>query len=636
MLDVIRRNSQSWVVKVIFAAIILTFVFWGANSMTSDSAEVLAQVNGESIYRNDLMQELRVEIQNIQFTNPGMGQLDDEQVNMLAYQILSRMVSRTLMEQEAKNLGISVSDAELSAIVTAMPDFRDTTGRFSHDIYKDRLVNMGLKVAKFEEMVTSDILLNKLQSYITSSINVEPAEARRIFDFELQKRSVEYVTFPAADYLSKVNPEEAAVISYYSENKDSYTVPAKAKLEYLIFHMDVLADQSSISDEDISKYYEDRKTAFVQPAQYQVRHILVALPLTLDTAEGAVLDARKKADSVLAELKSGKKFAALAKQYSDDSNTKDKGGDLGWVVRGQLSPSLDLALEELKPGQVSEPIRTANGFHILELMAEKPESQQALAEVREDILAQLREDAFYANTGKVISAVEDKIISKESFASIAQEYSVTPQSTELAEIPKLAAAMGLAPDALAAVSSVPAGEMLSSPIDLGRGFMVVKVDAYKPSYVPDLDAVRAEIVVLLKEQGAIQLAAAAAEEVLKEAQADDGKLTRTAARKGKISQPVTRYLGLVDIGFSQEMTSALFTAQKGEWINRVFLVGDNAVMARITEVSGPSESEWTELAAEYTDGLNSVRKSEVFNIYLAQLQKDAKIDIKTERLLGGR
>lgn len=636
MLDVIRRNSQSWVVKVIFAAIILTFVFWGANSMTSDSAEVLAKVNGESIYRNDLMQELRVEIQNIQFTNPGMGQLDDEQVNMLAYQILSRMVSRTLMEQEAKKLGITVSDAELSAMVTAMPDFRDATGRFSHDIYKDRLSNMGLKVAKFEEMLSGDIMLNKLQSYITSSIKVEPAEARRIFDFELQKRTVEYVAFPAADYLSKVNPEEAAVISYYSENKDRYAVPAMAKLEYLVFGMDVLAAQSTISDEYIAKYYEERQTSFIEPAQYQVRHILISLPLTLDTAEEAVLEARKKADSVLAELKSGKKFAALAKQYSDDSNTKDKGGDLGWVARGQLAPSLDLALEELKPGEVSAPIRTANGFHILELMAEKAERQQPLADVRDDILAQLREDAGYANMGKVISSVEDKIIGKESFAAIAQEYNVISQSTELAEIPRLAAAMGLAPDALAAVSSVPAGEMLSSPIDLGRGFMVVKVDAYNPSYVPELDEVRAEMVALLKEQGAIQLASDAADSALKEALADGGKLPRAADRMAKTSQPVTRYLGLVDLGFSQDLTAALFTAQKGEWINRVILVGDNAVLARVTAVGSPSESEWAELSGEYTDGLNNIRKSEVFNIYLAQIQKDAKIDIKTERLLGSR
>lgn len=634
MLDVIRRNSQSWVVKLVFAAIIVTFVFFGANSMTSDSVEVMAKVNGESIYRNDVLQELRAEIANIQFTNPGLGQLDDEQLNGLALQILGRMVSRTLMAQQARSLGLSVSNAELSAMVTSMPDFQDATGRFNHDIYKDRLANMGFTVSRFEEMAETDLLIGKLQSYITSSVKVEPAEARRIFDFEFEKRVVDYVAFPVSDYLGSVNPDEAAIISYYSENKDLFTVPAKAQLEYLTFDMEALAAQSNISDEDVNKYYEERRASFTEPARYQVRHILVALPLTLDTADESVIEARKKADSIVAELKAGKNFAELARQYSDDANTKDNGGDIGWVERGQIDASLDLALASLQPGEFSEPIRTVNGFHVLQVVAAQPEREKPLDEVRGDIMAQLKEDAAYARMGETMSAVEDKIISQESFGAVAQEFGVTPKSTELAELPQIAAALGLTVDMLAGVPDVPAGQMLPMPIDLGRGFMVIKVNAYNPSYVPGLEDVRAQIVAALKAQGAIQLASEAASEALKETIANSGNLPASAAGKAKTSEPATRFLGMVELGFSQELTAALFTAPVGQWLDRVFLVGDNAVLARVSGTVAPTEAEWAEISGQYADGLNNIRKSEMFNVYLTQLQQNAKIDIKTDRILG--
>lgn len=634
MLDVIRRNSQSWVVKVIFAAIILTFVFWGANSVTSDSADVLAEVNGEAIYRNDLLRELRIEIQNIQVRNPGMGQLDDDQINALAFQLLSNMVQRKVMAQEAKKLGLGVSDREFSSVVTSMPDFQDSTGRFSNDIYKSRIAAIGMNVGQFEEALTGDLLVGKLQDYITGAVSMDSAEARRVFNFEMERRIVEYLPFPASDYLDDVRPTEAEIIAYYSENKEQYTVSAKAELEYLSFDMDVLSAQSTISDEDVQKYYDERKASFVEPASYKLRHILVALPLTLDTQEEAVVAARKKAEAILAELRSGKKFADVAKKSSDDAQTKNNGGDLGWVTRGQLAASIDLALEELKPGEMSEPIRSANGFHILNLVEAKPERTKSLAEVRNDVLAQLKEDAAYANMGKTLADVDDKIITGADFDALANEYKIRSKNSGLMELTALAPALGLEQGALAGVPDVPVGKMLPA-IDLQKGFMVVKVKAYQPAFIPELGVVKAQIVTAIKEREAIKLASDEAAATVKEILAGKyGLVPRKFTYKLKEAEPTTRFLGVMELNMDKEITEAVFTAPKGQWIDRVFMTGDSAVLLRVSEVSAPAEKEWAEVSTAYIDGLNNARKSELFNFYIGQLQKDSKIELKTDRIIG--
>lgn len=633
MLDVIRRNSQSWVVKVIFGAIILTFVFWGANTVTSGSADVLAEVNGEAIYRNDLMRELRVQIQNIQINNPELGNLDEEQINALGMQLLVNMVRRSLLAQEARKLGLSVSDEEFSRAVTSLPDFQDASERFSQEIYKERIAALGMKVGQFEDSLAVDLLVDKLRDYVTSAASVDAAEARRVFDFEMERRVIEYLTFPTADYRDSVQPEESAVIAYYSENKDSYAEPAKADVDYLVFDMDVLAAQSGIGDEEVKKYYEERQSSFVEPARYHLRHILVSLPLALDTTDESVVEARKKAEDILARLRSGEPFAELAALYSDDAGTKAGGGDLGWVERGRIAPSLDLALPDLQVGAFSEPIRTANGFHILELVEVQPERAQSLEEVRDGILAQLKEDAAYANMGKTMSDVEDKIITGADFAAISEEYGVRPRHGGPIDLAALAETLGVEASALAGLPETPAGRMLPV-IDTGRGFVLVRVNAYQPSFVPELEAVRARVVEALKDRESVKLASDAAAAAAKEIAASGGQLPATLAGKVKDSDPTTRFLGVLEVGFSPELAAAVFTAPQGQWLDRVFLVGDSAVLAKVKEVLPAEQRQWAEVSAAYTEGLNNARKGELFNVYLAQLQKNAEIEFLTDRIVG--
>lgn len=635
MLDVIRRNSQSWVVKAIFAAIILTFVFWGANTVTSSSADVLAEVNGQPIYRNDLMRELRVEIQDIQRNNPEIANLSNDELDALSFQILGQMLRRELMAQEATKLGIAVSDEEFTALVSSMPEFHDLTGRFSEAIYRDAIKTYGVQMGQFESMLATDMQVSKLQSYIAGAVHVDAAEARRVFDFELEQRTIDYLPFHAVDYRNAVKPDEAAIITYYSENKGLYAVPAKAELEYLAFDTELLSAQSKISDEDIKNYYEERKSSFAEPESFRVRHILISLPLSLSTTDEDVLAARKKAEAVLAEVrKEEKSFATLAQEYSDDAATKDNGGELGWVEKGQLDPSLELALSELPLAVASEPVRSFNGFHILQKVEGRAERAKALSEVRQDILSQLKEDAAFANLGKTMADVEDKIISKVGFGGLADEYGVSAKSTGVLELAQLADAIGVNPASLAGVPDVPAGEMLPSPIELGTGFVVVRVKSYKASYVPEMAEIKDKLIEAIKDRESIKLASDAAASAAKEIPQAGGKLPRALAGKVKTSMPTSRFLGVMELGVDKELTSALFNAADDQWLERVFLVGDSAVLARVARITPPAEKDWADVSATYTQGLRAARQNEVFNAYLTQLQKEAKIEIKTERIIS--
>lgn len=634
MLDVIRRNSQSWMVKVIFAAIILTFVFWGANSMNTNTADVLVEVNGESIYRNEILRELSLTLQNRRMTNPGEN-FSDEQLEMEARKILSAAVLRKLQIQEAARLGIGVSDIELTVAISAIPVFYDGNGRFSAQLYEERLALMQLTPVEYELAIEEGILQQKLWTYLTSGIFVSEPEARAIFNFDMERRDVEYMVFPATDYRARINPDEAAIIAYYGDHKALYTVPAMAELEYINFDIDTLAAKAVVDEEKLVAYYEERKDDFVEPASYQLSQILIEIPGSAESDEAGAMEARKKAEAVLAELKAGKSFADLAMAHSSDAASRNNGGSLGWVMADMLHPSLAYALGELKAGDFSEPVRSPSGFHILYVADVKERRQLSFEDMRGDILSELQVDAVYADMRDIMAGIEEKIARQEAFEALAAEYGVTPTSTGLAELAMLPDMMGIKPENLLTVPAAGEGNMLPTAIDAQNGFIVIKVKSYNDSYVKGLDEVRAGIIEDIRDAESVRLASDAAAAAIKEL-VPAGATSASLGGKIRKAEKVSRFDERFAFGMSHEVAPAIFTAPSGEWVQRVFLAGDNAVIVRVADVSMPSDADWNVVSGQYSAGLTDMRKNDLINSYVQSLQKNSKIEFKASRILERR
>jgi peptidyl-prolyl cis-trans isomerase D len=632
MLDIIRRNSQSWAVKLIFAVIIAVFVFWGANSINTDPEQVLAKVNGEAIPRNDLIRLVNLELQNIRQNTPDMPALNETERENLAARIFRSMIVRVLLRQEAQRLGVAVSDTELSAYVSSLPLFQDAAGKFDEGVYRRTLELMGMTPGIYEEMAAEDVLMEKMQSYIASASRIGAAEARRSFDFELERRKVEYLAFPHSAYTDAVLPGEAELITFYSENSSRWMTPARVSLEYVLFDPSTLADLTPVSEEEARSYHEAKKAAFTLPLSMHTRHILIRLPLALETTENEVREAREKAENVLKELRSGKKFEDLARRYSEDPQTSENGGDLGWSEKGQLDPAYEEAALALKPGEVSAPARTYNGFHLIQLVELKPERTRGFEEAKEEILNLLREDAAFENLAPTMSRVEDELIAGSSLEDIAAAYKLEVRKSGLLEPAALTAELKLPPAALDGIPGMQAGETMPSPIESSGGFMVIRLKEYIPSSVPDMESIKPQISAAFKENAAVGLALEEAEKTLRRIREAGGDVPAELAPK-LASGEASRFAGVIQIGRSEDLTGAIYLASNGEWLPQAYTVDGNAVLVRVKEALPADESSWDAVGAAYTEGLNNLRREILFSLFLARLQRQADIDIKSSYLL---
>ncbi|MDR2502815.1 MAG: SurA N-terminal domain-containing protein [Deltaproteobacteria bacterium] len=642
MLDIIRRHSQSWAVKIIFALIIIVFVFWGANTMNMDSAQAVADVNGEPIYREALARAFDQEMQRLQRDNPDFPVLGVWEKEALAGQILRKMIIGAMLRQEAAKLGLGVSDIELSAHVSSMPPFQDASGRFSETAYRSALAAAGLTPARYEEMAGEELLLAKFQDYIAAAVNVGTAEARRMFDFETQRREVEYLPFVHANYLKGIKPSEAELISFYTENSGRWREPAKAEVEYLLFDLPFLAGLEAVGEDDALAYYKERQDAFISPAAYRTRHILIRLPLSLDTTEEELRQARQKAEKALAEIKAGAKFEAVARKYSEDELSRDKGGDLGWLEAGRADPAYEAALA-LLPGLgeagkksarlLDEPVRTYSGFHVIELLDYKGPSPRPFEEVREGILAQLREDAAYAAMPEVLAAAEDAAITGKSLEEFAGEYRGEVRRSGLLELAGIASLLDLTEGALNGLERMKAGDAFTAAIKADKGFVLLRLKEYAPSGVPDFEVLRPKALESFKAEEAAKLAGAAAAEALKSIREGGGKVP--SALTGKILKAeASRFTGVINLGLAPpEFTQAIYLVKPGEWLDKPYALDERTVLVRVRAALPVAEKDWAQVGAAYTDGLNNLRKSEVFSLFLSRLQKQSKIELKQDYLL---
>ncbi|MDR2892949.1 MAG: SurA N-terminal domain-containing protein [Deltaproteobacteria bacterium] len=635
MLDIIRQKSNSLGVKIIFGLIIVVFVFWGASAVNTNSAAVLATVNDRPINGQDFQIEFQRTMEMLRDA-PEFASMDNDQREELGQIVLGNMVSRELMRQEAERLGLGVSDYELSYAINTMPEFHGADGKFSESEYKARLASVGMTPGYFERMITTDLMTGKLRSYIVSGVDISPEQARQDFNFEYERRVVDYLFFPAAEFAAQVKPDEKEIAAYYEANKSAFLVPAKADFDYLALNLESLGAGLEFSDADLEKLYFERESQFRIPTRYHSRHILIAVPAVpadgaeqADPAKAETLAAEKVAQ-VVAELKAGKSFASLAAQYSDDVQTKDNGGSLDWIQEGQAEAVFEQAALALKPGAYSEPVRSSFGYHVIMLEAVEPGRQQAFAEVKDELQKLKREEEAYRLLNS--NDIEDAIITLKELPALADKYGLQVQNSGLAVVDELAARLFIAPAALSNLAAVTPGSVLPLPVATPDGFLVLKLNKFNPEYVAGLDEVRGDIESLLRERGAFELTMSEADKVSKEIAASGGELPAAQRARLQSSRPVDRRTGIAELGFSPILAESVFAAKPGVWQDTVFSTSNGAVLVLVRDVLPPSQQEWNELGARFTAQAGTNARNNMLNVYMNMLYKQAEVERMSERI----
>jgi len=374
MLSLMRKHAGTWMIKIILGAIVVVFVFWGVGSYTSRRSGRVASVNGTIITIDDY----RISYRNLveQVRQSFGNNLNEELIEMLQIRkrALDELIDRSLMQQAAEKFKLTVSDEELAESIRNIGAFQ-TAGVFDNRRYINTLNSNKLVPETFEVQQRDALIIDKLQAFVSGNIKVADLEAEQWYIWNNTEVDIDYVMLEPQRY-KDIEPTDEEIRNYFDERKDAYKTDPQIKVRYLHFKPEDYADKVTVSEDDIQDYYESNPEKFKSPKTVEARHILIKLNPDANAEE--VENARQRIETVLDMAKGGQDFAELAKKYSEGP-TKAQGGNLGAFRReAMVKPFADKAFS-MKPGEISEPVRTRFGWHIIKVEKVNPEKTSSLS-----------------------------------------------------------------------------------------------------------------------------------------------------------------------------------------------------------------------------------------------------------------
>ncbi|MGB0782167.1 MAG: SurA N-terminal domain-containing protein [Marinomonas sp.] len=417
MLQDIRDKSQGIVVKIIVGFIVVTFALFGVDALVQsfNSSDTVAEVDGVDITRTQMLQG--AETQRRQLISMMGGQVNPALLedNVLQRRALDELVQRVVLTNQAKSLGLGVSDAQVNAYLLQAEQFQ-TNGQFDENKYLNFIRSLGFTPLAFKERIKQDVLIQQSRNAIAGSEFVLPYQVNGVSKLQSQTRSYDYVTFSLADESEGTSVSDDELKAYYDENKDSFKTPEQVKLNYVVISSSDFYSKVSVSDAELQDAYQASISNLTQEER-SASHILI------DTSDRSDDEAEKRLAEVQAKLKSGESFADLAAEFSDDIGSKNDGGNLGYVEKGTIDPAFDDALFSMKKGEIKS-VKTQFGYHLIELnditKPDVPSFASKKAELEQALIEDKARDALLTAHEDII----DLAYASDKLDAIAKEYNV--------------------------------------------------------------------------------------------------------------------------------------------------------------------------------------------------------------------
>jgi peptidyl-prolyl cis-trans isomerase D len=637
MLQKIRDRISGWFAAVFLGAIAVVFIFWGIQFESTVTNEA-ASVNGEDIPAR-LVQQAWQDRQT-ELHQQVRDELPPDLVRAEQQQLVDGFIDRELLVQRARKSGYRVSDRELAETLQQIPALQ-VDGQFSRDRYTALLRQQGRSEAEFEREFRRDLETNQLRNSIALSSFVTPTEMQRRIALEGELRDVAYAVIPTAGFAANVEVTPEAVAAHYEKNRTQYVTPETVALQYLKLDLADIAGNVQVTEENLHKYYEETAARLETPERRKASHILVE-------SGGDDAAAKNEAAELAARAKGGEDFAALARAHSNDLGSRSGGGDLGWATREAYVKEFSDALFAMqKEGEITGPVRTQFGYHIIRLDGIEAPHVRSFEEVRAELEPEYRREVaqneFYEKSQQ---------LADESFAALSELDSVAkklglPLQTVDGFTRQGGGALGNDRKVIEAAFSdeVLQDRQNSQPIQLGEDSVVVlRVADHQPSKQRPLDEVRDEIAAELREEGARKAAAEAAAALARRIDAGEplGAVAVSAGATATVRQTVDRQ-GRSDANgtpMPPELVKAVFQAPRpaGEGKTSVgtatLASGDQAVFVvsdvRPGKLEGTAAEAQLPLRAQQTAQIQAAVE---FGAYLDELRRTAKIK-RNERLFA--
>lgn len=502
MLEYIRSRAQGVFAWLIVGAIILTFALFGINQYLSGGGDSsVATVDGAEISRMQLEQAYGQQRQRlVQMFGGKLPAMFTEK--MLKQQALSQLVTKEVLVQAAYGNGIRIGDLQLAEIIRSAEVFHED-GSFSRSRYEQLLAQQGMSPGMFEAQVRRDMLAAQFESGYRDSSFVTTAEVDNLLRLQKQQRAVGYLNIALAPFSKAATVGDEEVTDYYQSNQSSFMRPERVKIDYLELDLQAFADAVTVTDAELRSRYEARKINYSTPQERRASHILIKVDENAPQSD--VEAAREKAEALVSRIRAGEDFAELARENSDDPGSAKQGGDLGFFGRGAMVMEFEEAAFALQEGEVSEPVRSPFGFHIIKLTGirggEVKPFEAVKADIRKEIQNEQAEQRFYDMAEQLANLTYEHPESLQTASEVlgvaikTSDYFTRQGGSGIAANPKITGA-AFSEDVLVRGNN-------SETIELDRNRLVVlRVNDHQPEMVRPLDEVKASITATLKQNKA--------------------------------------------------------------------------------------------------------------------------------------
>jgi peptidyl-prolyl cis-trans isomerase D len=619
-----RRLMQLLLLLLIFPS----FAFFGLESYTrmNGGDDTVAKVAGENISQQDWDAAQRQQLDR-------MRQMFGDQIDMKLLDTpetkrasLDNLIAQRSMLAEVKRDNLQVSDQSLAQNLLTIPGLVKPDGSFDNDQYKMLLGAQGMTPALYEARLRQDLALQQLNGAVQGSAFAPKTVAARMSDLNDQERTVQQIIFKNSAYADQVKVGDDMLKAYYDKNSAQFQVPEQARIEYIVLDSAAAASQVTVSDTDIKSYYDQNQKQYAGTEERRASHILIAVKKDASAADKAA--AKAKADKLSAQLIANPAdFAKLAKANSDDPGSAEHGGDLGYFGPGMMVKQFEDAAFKMKQGEVSQPVQSDFGYHIIQLTGIKPAQGKTLdqvkAEISDTIKGQLAAKKFgeladtFNNTvyeqGDSLKPAADKLHLKiETASNVTRSPNRTLAATVPYNNPKFLSAL-FSDDVIKNKHNTEAVEVAPNVLVAGR------VVEYKPQSKKPFVEVQAAVRELVLQSQEAALAQKAGEAKLAALKQKDDASGFTDEKS--ISRVKSQDLGADVLDAVMKADTTKLPAFVG-----LMLPGQGYSIFRINKVAQPATLDTARRQTEQQQVAEALAQQEML-AYLGVLKEKAKVKI---------